>query len=533
MRSLAPLLTTLLIAAPGAAADGPTGAYRLTADFGRGESFTVLLAFSQQNNAWAGQYLGSLDLDARLTPAVRDVRVAGDRLRFTFSLSRTQEMTFDGKLPAGRGRIPGTLGAGDLIPVALEPSALTKFDRTALLKEIASTVAPGPLFFAATVDLLAGATVAKVPPNEVKDWADRASKAAEANGVRWQTYILLRLAQALANQQGYAEITLDLVRRAERLLDPTDEDGVQLAVLDFLARLLRQVNDPNALAPVQARIDALEARDYRAYLAASPIRPETYAGRKANSNRVVLAELFTGAEDPPSLAAALAFDALGTVYKPTEVVRLQYHLHQPYPDPLATRAGDARWAYYQARLGNTAGTPMMVINGKPGAAGGGPVEVAALKLKQYRALIDPQLDTAPAAVLQLAATRSGDKVTIAAKVSNLAKPSDKVRLRLAVAESVVRYAGGNGVRYHQFVVRGFAGSPDGHPLPKAVVEQQAVVDVGLLRAGLNKELDEFQKQNAGVVFADRPLGLRSLVVVGFVQDDVTHEVLQAAQVDVK
>src|SRR5207237_5585581 len=112
-------------------------------------------------------------------------------------------------------------------------------------------------------------------------------------------------------------------------------------------------------------------------------------------------------------------------------------------------------------------------------------------------------------------------------------PGDKVRLRLAVAESVVRYRGGNGLRYHQCVVRGFAGSPDGFPLTKAAVEQQATVDVADLRAGLNKELDEFQKKNVGLVFADRPLGLRALVVVAFVKDDATQEVLDAAQGEVK
>ena len=97
----------------------------------------------------------------------------------------------------------------------------------------------------------------------------------------------------------------------------------------------------------------------------------------------------------------------------------------------------------------------------------------------------------------------------------------------------MRYGGGNGVRYHQCVVRGFAGSPDGFPLPKPTVDQQVTVDLAALRAGLNKDLDEFQKKNPGVVFTERPMAMRSLIVVAFIQDDMTHEVLQAAQVDLK
>src|SRR5437660_6547195 len=112
MRLLPTLTLAFLASAPAVAADGPTGAYRLTATAGE-TSFTVLLSFSQQGNRWTGQYLGSLDLPAELKPGVADVIVSGDRLRFTLALSRNQVTTFDGKLPAGRGPIPGSLPAGD------------------------------------------------------------------------------------------------------------------------------------------------------------------------------------------------------------------------------------------------------------------------------------------------------------------------------------------------------------------------------------------------------------------------------------
>jgi len=64
-------------------------------------------------------------------------------------------------------------------------------------------------------------------------------------------------------------------------------------------------------------------------------------------------------------------------------------------------------------------------------------------------------------------------------------------------------------------------------------EHRASVNLGELRASLSGYLDQYLKANEGVTFADRPLGLRGLHVVAFVQDDATQEVLQAERVEVK
>jgi hypothetical protein len=525
MRLTAAFVITIAVTMPAGAADGPSGSYRLAADLG-GDSFTALLTLTPKD----GQYLGGLGLDARLKPAIRDVRVNGNRLRFVFALSANEAMTFDGRLPVGRGPIPGTLAVGDtLVLVTLEPSALTTFDRGNLLKEIVTTGQTGPLHYAAAIELLRSASETKAKLDDVKAWADRAVKAAEPHGVRWKIATLLRLGGALAGQPAYAGVTLDLAREAERLLDPTEEVGVQLPVYDLLVRAARHANDPSANS-LQAKLQVVEARDYQDYQTALPLRPDPFTGRKAKSDRIVLVELFSGADDPPSVAAALAFDALPRTYKPTDVVRLQYHLHRPDANPLATRASESRWSYYQGRTGG--GTPLTIINGRPDPIGGGRMEFASAKLKQYRSMIDPWLDTPAKAGLQLAAKRDGNKLAINARVSGIAKPSDKVRLRLAVAETVVRYGGRNGLRYHHCVVRGFAGSVDGWPLIRAAVDQSVTVDLDALRAGLNAELDEYQKKE-GLLLPDRPLALRTLLIVGFVQDDVNREVLQAGQTEVQ
>lgn len=517
------------------AADPPIGSYRLSADLGEGWSFTVLLSFTQQQNGWTGQYLGSIDLAPELRPAVKDVRIDGERIRFSLAFSPSQVITFDGRLPTGRKSIPGSLAVGStLTPTVLEPSALQKFDRVEMLKEMVLTSGPSPAFYNAAIDLLRAATSAKATPADVKSWTDRVTAAAEVNGVRWQLVVLLRMSRALADQPTYLANALELIRQADRLLTPTEDFGLQFLVLEQLQQLLRKSNDTAGVASIQTRIDALEARDFLEYLAAYPLKPAPFAGRKVKSDRAVLVELFTGADCPASVAAILAFDTLGKSYTTQEVVRLQYHLHTPSPDPLTARVSETRWHYYAARIDKaSAATPSLFINGKLDPNGGGPAETSSVRLKQYRAAIDPFLDKAPGATLQLDVKQNSDKLAIVTKVTGLARPSDKIRLRIAIAEPLVRYRGGNGVRYHQCVVRGFAGSPDGFAMARTANELQLSVDLSEIRTSLNRELDEFEKRAQDGVFAARPLDLRKLLVVAFVQDDTTAEVLQAAQIEVK
>jgi hypothetical protein len=122
-------------------------------------------------------------------------------------------------------------------------------------------------------------------------------------------------------------------------------------------------------------------------------------------------------------------------------------------------------------------------------------------------------------------------------VSNLEKPGEKISLRFALAEERVRFQGGNGVRYHHSVVRAMPGGPKGFPLPKATVEQTVSIKLDEVRATNNKALDDFQadlkKQGADFTFGSRPMDLRNLKVVAFVQNDETNEILQAVQVDVE
>jgi len=76
------------------------------------------------------------------------------------------------------------------------------------------------------------------------------------------------------------------------------------------------------------------------------------------------------------------------------------------------------------------------------------------------------------------------------------------------------------------------GGAAGFPLKEKAAKQSASVNLSELRQSLTTYLDEYGKAHA-FPNSRRPLDLKNLRVVAFIQDDQTKEVLQAAQVDVK
>jgi hypothetical protein len=280
---------------------------------------------------------------------------------------------------------------------------------------------------------------------------------------------------------------------------------------------------------LDTRVEKLEGQAYGEYAKqALNYQPAKFAGRKGKSNRAMLVELFTGAQCPPCVAADMAFDGLEKTYGPGEVVLLQYHLHVPRPEPMANADAEARFEFYaEAYANKVRGTPTGLFNGKPDVAGGGSRAEAPDVYKEYCAYIDKKLETPATAKLSASATRKDDKIAIVAKVADLDKPGDKVRLRLALVEDWVRFKGGNGMQYHHRVVRAMPAGFKGIALKTKDAEHKASVDLAALRKSLNDYLDAEYPEGP------RPMRLRHLHVVAFVQDDATTEVLQAVDVAVK
>jgi hypothetical protein len=229
------------------------------------------------------------------------------------------------------------------------------------------------------------------------------------------------------------------------------------------------------------------------------------------------------------VAADLAFDAVEKTYRPSEVVLLQYHLHIPGPDPLTNKDTEARQMYYDEQI---EGTPTAFFNGKPAAPGGGGLEDAQGKYKEYRAVIDPLLETSAKAKVQANAVRKGNRIDISAEVTDVEQQGDKVRLRLALVEDQVRYTGGNNLRFHHRVVRAMPGGVEGLALKEKSGKQSVTVNLDELRKSLSAYLDAYAERKS-FPNDQRPMDFKNLSVVAFVQNDETKEILQAVQVEVR
>ena len=522
------LAPTLARAAEGDAA--PAGTWKLSI-YQEGQLHTLwIVELKSTDGQWSGTIVATPKEISK--GKIEGLQVAGDVLRFNLKIE-DRTLAFEGKVPKEKGgKILGSFSVGrGMTPGQMEPTTLRSFDALELAKEVVATQPESPAIFDAAGDLLHEADKIKAKPEEVRGWADKAFKAAALYGPRWQREVTLRITQSLTRQEAvYSGIALEYARRAERMLDPKDDEATQARVLDLLVAALRKNNKAEEAKELEARLDKLEAKSDQEYLKKTPsFQPDPYRGRKGKSDRVVLFELFTGAQCPPCVAADLAFDGLTKTYKPAEVALLQYHAHIPGPDPLTTPDTEARRRYYGEEA---EATPTSFLDGASKGEGGGGFDAAKDKYFDYREAINPLLEKPARAKLQASAVRQGDKLDIQAEVSDLDKPGEKVRLRFALVEEQVRYAGGNQIRFHHHVVRAMPGGVAGLPLKEKSSKQSASVNLAELRKSLGSYLDDYGKDHA-FPNSRRPLDLKNLRVVAFIQDDQTKEVLQAVQTEVK
>jgi hypothetical protein len=529
-RRLLPLLAVVLLALPAVPraqdkADdkpaAPAGTWKIMLPWteNAGTQALWLVKLQKKDDKWTGSVQATAPRWFR--PTLENLTVGKETLRFTLKSPRETlrcEVTI---ADARADKLRGSVVVGrSVLPMEMERTTLTSLDPYDVGKEALAKLPLGQEAVMQALQLLGQAEAKKAKPEEVRGWAEKAIKGAGLHGATWQREILLTVARILSEESGYEAIALPYARRAERLLGDKDPPAVQKRVLDVLAAALEKAGKPDEAKKVQTRIAKLDFR----------IKPKPFAGRKGKSDRVVLVELFTGAQCPPCVAADLAFDALGKTFKPSEVVLLQYHVHVPQPDPLTSPDSEARMKFYDEAVQSRA--PTMLFNGQPAARGGGTMSDAGEKYEEYLGVIEPLLEAASKGQIKLSATRAGDKVEIKAEVSNLAQTGDDVRLRLALVEEEVSYKGTNGVPRHHQVVRAMPGGDEGTVMKDKTAKKTVTVDLAKLKKDLTAYLDDYAKKRP-FPHKDRPLELKKLRVIAFVQNDKSGEVLQAAQVEVK
>jgi hypothetical protein len=279
--------------------------------------------------------------------------------------------------------------------------------------------------------------------------------------------------------------------------------------------------------------------DERYEKAATKVDAPAYTPSKKRTNRVVLAELFTGAGCPPCVAADLAFEAALERYSQKDIAVLVYHLHIPRPDPMTNPSTVTRKEFYEVP-----GTPTYFIDGGNQHVGGGAAAGAQKLFKDtVQSVVDKRLDVKPAAEITLKATMAGDKVDVDARVGKAGKPDQKLRLQVVLVEEMVRYTGENGVRFHPMVVRSLAGTGTdtlGFPVASGKGAKVAYTfDIAKAIAAAKSHLDEMEggsnKRFGKFQFVERKNGIdtANLRVVAFVQDETTKEILQAASVGLR
>ena len=544
-RILVPILFGLAFFAsqsPVPAADTVAGSWKgtFTVNTREGEvSVSLLFYFSEDGGKWTADFLDSSQkfTEDEVKP---ELTVNEDNVLLNIKFG-PDKWSFEGKLQPGGKTIKGSLDlGGGIVLMEMVPSRLKSLskDRFAVNKETLDTTTSASEFYSAIYPVIAQASAKKMKPEEVRAYADKATKMAEPYGPRWQRTVAFRLADSLAGQEPYVAIAVEQARQGERLLSRNDDILTQLQTLDTLARVLRKAKKDADAKEVDGRIAKLEPRDYLEYAKTMPpFKPEAFKGRKGKSERAVLVELFTGVESGESVGVELAFDSLSRTYKPMEVVLLQYHAHIPGPNPLVSKDGSLRMDFYNKRDDDKS-APQMFINGKQDGSGPAPQpRMAKLRYQAYSETINELLEKPATVKLNATVNRKGDELTFRVTVADLEKPGEKVFLRLALAEERVRYQGANGVRYHHAVVRAMPGGPKGFPLTKGTADQTVTLKLDDVRLANDKSLDEFvavaKRQVPGFSFSVRPMDLKNLKLVAFVQNDETSEVLQAVQVDVE
>jgi hypothetical protein len=398
------------------------------------------------------------------------------------------------------------------------------------LMELAAKNAGSPSLASVYMDLIHDAEAGGLSEADVRKYAQEWIKGTRAYGEALGTETTVRVANTLVASKSFPKYAFELAEAAEKSLPADASVQLRATAAETLVAAARAAGESATLAAAEKRLSALEGElDADYHKRVPPFKPEPSAASKARkSDRVVVMELFTGAQCPPCIAADVAFEVLNGTYKPTELVTLQYHLHIPGPDPLTNADTENRAKYYD----DLTGTPGTYFDGKTEAGGGGGMANAKGKYDEYKKIIDEALSKASEATVDVKAVRNGDDLTITATAdAKNAKKDAKLHLRLFLVEEQVRYTGGNNLRFHEHVVRGMPGGVDGKTLSDGAGKAEVTVNLGELRSSLEKYLSA-PTERGPYPKALPPIKLANLSVVALVQDDSDKSILNASIVKV-
>jgi len=343
------------------------------------------------------------------------------------------------------------------------------------------------------------------------------------------------LKQALAND---AEMVTTLVALGQI----AEASGDHKAALEYLASAavrstLKKADRQHMESAYRARHDGSltgleELLDEKYRKLNAGLHFAHYQATSKRTNRVALAELFTGSGCGPCVAADLGFEGLLERYDRKDLVVLVYHLHIPLPDPMTNPAAVDRGKYYAVP-----GTPTPILDGFRLPSAGGSREMTKSFFERVNPKIEAALETPAQAQLTLTGSLEGDRVKTTVTVDEITAPSPDLKIQIVLAEGDLRYTGENGVRFHPMVVRSLGGK-DASGFAVAATGPTKVewsFDLKTMSDELKKYLDTYEQEGHRgdpFTFSEKKFQItpHNLSLIAFVQDMKTKNVLQTVYV---
>ncbi len=278
----------------------------------------------------------------------------------------------------------------------------------------------------------------------------------------------------------------------------------------------------------------------RCILKLENFRPKEITKTKNRNGLVVLAELFTGAECGPCVAADKALDLLSDIYSPESLAILEYHLHIPGPDPLSNSDSWDQYLSYGANFG----TPTLIIDGKTKLTGGGPKLLVKNRYNVFKYSLQREQKRKSKISMTLNSKLRSDSILINISIQSSGIDSVNANyLHIAVVEKTVEYKGGNGIDHHSYVVRELPDGMNGIPLDMKSGRSNItkIVPVKEIEKKIKMYLDNVvTHQSWRSSFGNfkgwkqRPdtINPENLVIVAWIQNPVSRQVEQSAMTKV-
>ncbi|MDR2561380.1 MAG: hypothetical protein LBC63_06400 [Holophagales bacterium] len=251
-----------------------------------------------------------------------------------------------------------------------------------------------------------------------------------------------------------------------------------------------------------------------------PFTPPPFKAPENWQGKTVLAEVFTGSECGPCVAATFAFDALEKSYPSQYLAVLKYHLPIPLYDPMMNHATKKRQDYYGR--GMITGTPTAIIDGVVSPAVGGDRLGTSTSFDRAKKEIDAALVAGIEVKVEAKATISGDVVAVDCEFSKVIEGAD---YNVALIQTEQEFKGSNGIVQHHMVVREFK-SVAPSTMAKVtfnIVESEKAADAFITEWA--KTASERNKQLSNT--RHNKIDRKKLKAVVFVQDKKTKHVYNA------